>query len=129
MFHSADDHRANGADDWASSEHKRPSRGKRLTRAERRAARNPPPRWACPCCDDVTLAERGRHLICPICYREDEDVFYDADTLEPSAANHGLTHPGARGNFCHIGACEASMPKNVLANDKRAAILYMPRDE
>ena len=71
----------------------------------RRKAR-PEPHFACPCCNYVTLSERGKYLICPICFWEDEDVYYDTNPREPSAANHGLTLTEGRDNFRTIGACE-----------------------
>lgn len=105
------------------------ARRKAMTRAVRRRARNPEPRHACPCCDYVTLAERGTYLICPVCFWEDEDVFHDTDMEEPSAANHGLALSDARRNFHDLGACDASMLKNVLSPDQRSAYRHIPRKE
>ena len=33
---------------------------------------DPTPREVCPCCDYVSLAERGAYLICPLCDWEDD---------------------------------------------------------
>lgn len=129
MPSSADEHGPDGADGQTAAVRNLPTRRKRMTRAGRRAARNPPPRFACPCCDYITLAERGRHLICPICFWEDEDVLYDTNHLEPSAANHGLAMTDARRNFRRFGACDASMLKNVLPEANRSAFRHRSHDE
>ncbi|WP_170340118.1 CPCC family cysteine-rich protein [Ruegeria arenilitoris] len=88
-----------------------------------------PPQFICPCCGYVTLAERGAYLICAICFWEDEDILYDKNPREPSAANHGLTLAEARENFRAIGACEAAMLPHVLPEEQRAAYLHVPLDK
>lgn len=97
---------------------KRSKKGRRGTRPE--------PHFVCPCCDYVTLSERGMYLICPICFGEDEDIHYDTNPREPSAANHGLTLAEGRDNFRTIGACAAAMLPHVLPEEDRAAYLYFP---
>jgi len=32
------------------------------------------PREQCPCCDYVSLPERGNYLICPVCFWEDNGI-------------------------------------------------------
>lgn len=107
--------------------------GKRrhMTRAERRAERERmfAPRHACPCCAYVTLAERGRYEICPICFWEDEDHWMDDEPNQSSAANHGLTLNDARRNFAKIGACDPKMLQHVLPPDQRSAFRHQPRQE
>lgn len=97
---------------------------KSMTRAERRKARNPDPRFACPCCDYVTLVHRYRYEICEICFWEDEHVLSD---IEPSAANHGFNLKVARRNFRKIGACDPKMLPHVLPEDAQAAYAHCPR--
>jgi hypothetical protein len=80
---------------------------------------DPTPRHQCPCCDFVTLPERGNYLICPICFWEDDGQ--DVDALdETSGPNHGMTLREARINFKQFGACEESMIKNVLPIEDRS---------
>ncbi|SLN30804.1 hypothetical protein TRL7639_01280 [Falsiruegeria litorea R37] len=129
MPSSADERGLDGATGRATTGRKTPTRRKHMTRAERRAANDPPPRYICPCCDYVTLAERGRCLICPICFWEDEDVYHDTDMEEPSAANHGLALSDARRSFQRIGAYEPSMVKHVLPAEKRSEYLHFPRQD
>ncbi|EKE69592.1 CPCC family cysteine-rich protein [Gallaecimonas xiamenensis] len=84
------------------------------------------PRLQCPCCDYVTLPERGRYLICPVCFWEDEGL--DLDTPdEVSTANHCLTLRQARYNFQLFGACETDMMVHVLPVDEREQFRCRPR--
>ena len=39
---------------------------------------DPAPREICPCCDYLSLPERGNDLICPICFWEDDGGDVDA---------------------------------------------------
>ena len=66
------------------------------------------------------------HEICPICFWEDEDVYYHIDPNEPSMANHGFTLADGRKNFATIGACDPNMLPHVLPEDERAKFLYFP---
>ncbi len=75
---------------------------------------DPTPMHQCPCCDYVTLPERGNYLICPVCFWEDDGT--DLDALdEPSEANHGITLRLGRANFKQFGACEETMVENVVS--------------
>lgn len=58
-------------------------------------------RHACPCCGYLTLAERERYDICPVCFWEDE---YALGLHEGSGAN-GTTLAQARKNYRNFGAC------------------------
>lgn len=72
-------------------------------------------RFACPCCHFLTLDERGRFEICPVCFWED-DGQGDADADEVRGGpNGGLSLSEARSNFARIGACDEAMKKHVRA--------------
>jgi hypothetical protein len=61
---------------------------------------------ACPCCRNLTLAERGAYEICPVCYWEDDGQDdRDADIVR-GGPNYGLSLTAARANFVRIGAAE-----------------------
>jgi hypothetical protein len=79
---------------------------------------DPTPRHQCPCCDYVSLPERGNYLICKICFWEDDGQ--DLDQLdEESGPNHGMTLRQGRTNFQAFGACERTMLKHVLPVSER----------
>lgn len=87
---------------------------------------DPTPRHQCPCCDYISLPERGNYLICPICYWEDDGQ--DLDELnEPSGPNHGMTLREGRRNFLALGACDEKMLQHVLAIGKRSQFEHQPR--
>ena len=87
---------------------------------------DPTPRHQCPCCDYISLQERGNYLICPICYWEDDGQ--DIDKLdESSGPNHGMTLREGRTNFLTIGACDEKMLQHVLAIDERSQFEHQPR--
>ncbi|HJZ54107.1 MAG TPA: CPCC family cysteine-rich protein [Gemmataceae bacterium] len=88
---------------------------------------DPTPRHQCPCCDFVTLPERGNYLICPVCFWEDDGQ--DVDALdEPSGPNHGITLRQGRDNFKQYGACEETMVEHVLLAEQRVRFEHRPRD-
>lgn len=79
---------------------------------------DPTPRYQCPCCDYISLPERGNFLICKVCFWEDDGQ--DLEELgEPSGPNHGITLREARANFERFGACEEAMLKHVLPVNER----------
>ncbi|TYC53225.1 hypothetical protein FMN52_19090 [Marinobacter sp. BW6] len=87
---------------------------------------DPTPREQCPCCDYISLAERGNFLICPICYWEDDGQ--DVDELDvESGPNHYITLRQARNNFGEFGACEIEMKKYVLPEKERGNYQHKPR--
>lgn len=86
---------------------------------------DPEPREVCPCCDHVTLAERGYCLICPVCFWED-DSFIGDQLHEPSMCNHGLTLAKARETFAAIGACAPAMLPHVVPVSERARFARRP---
>ncbi|MDX1456663.1 MAG: CPCC family cysteine-rich protein [Marinobacter sp.] len=75
-------------------------------------------RAQCPCCDYITLAERGSYQICPVCFWEDDGQ--DLDELDvASGPNRGMTLREGRRNFEAFGACEQGMVRHVLRPDQR----------
>lgn len=88
---------------------------------------DPTPREQCPCCDYISLPERGNYLICPICFWEDDGQ--DIDQLDkPSGPNHGITLREGRQNFKEFGACEKEMIKHVVPVEERRQFEYRQRD-
>ena len=87
---------------------------------------DPTPRFQCPCCDHVTLAEKDRWEICSVCFWEDDGVDVDSPDC-CSGANHGLTLRQARQNFAEFGACEPEMRRNVLPKADRSHFVHLPR--
>jgi hypothetical protein len=87
---------------------------------------DPTPREQCPCCDYISLPERGNYLICPICFWEDDGQ--DIDELDTeSGPNHGITLRQGRDNFQKFGACVKEMVSNVLSVDERNKFEHIPR--
>ena len=60
--------------------------------------------YACPCCGYLTLDERGRHGICPVCFWEDDGQDEHAAGTIRGGPTHGLSRPQARDNFARTGA-------------------------
>lgn len=88
---------------------------------------DPTPREQCPCCDYISLAERGNYLICSICFWEDDGQ--DVDELDMgSGPNHGITLREGRENFKSFGSCEREMLEHVLPESKRTGYEFKPRD-
>ncbi|SUI45190.1 CPCC family cysteine-rich protein [Shewanella baltica] len=87
---------------------------------------DPTPREQCPCCDYISLAERGNYLICPICFWEDDGQDID-DVDEPSGPNHSITLRQGRDNFHSFGACEEEMVKHVIPEQERSKYVHQPR--
>jgi len=85
---------------------------------------DPSPKFQCPCCDYVTLAERSSFLICFVCFWEDDGA--DVDHLERGGPN-GVSLGDARKNFINFGACEISMLPHVCPTPEREAFEYRPR--
>ena len=76
------------------------------------------PKHACPCCDYITLAERGIGLICPVCWWQDEGLARDILNL-PSPVNRELTLSAARENFQRCGVCDTSLAAFALSAAER----------
>jgi len=86
---------------------------------------DPTPREICPCCDYVTLPERGNYLICPVCFWEDDGT---NRLNKVSGANKGITLRRARGNFKRFGAFDQQFLPNVCSAADRSKYIYKPRD-
>lgn len=75
----------------------------------RRDAR-PKPHLPCHCCDCLTICERGRYEICPVCFWED-DPDQTPEFDEGGANNLGLND--GRKNYRRIDACRPEMLPHV----------------
>lgn len=62
--------------------------------------------YRCPCCSFITLGERGSHVICPVCFwNDDGQDDHDADEVR-GGPNRGLSLTEARNNFQRFGASD-----------------------
>lgn len=84
-----------------------------------------PPREVCPCCDYVTLSERGSYDICPVCFWEDDGQ--DVDQLDVFSGPNHMTLRQGRANFAKFGACEEKMLPNVCSVEERSKFQRRPR--
>ena len=87
---------------------------------------DPTPREQCPCCDYISLPERGNYLICRVCFWEDDGQDLGELDLE-SGPNHGITLREGRANFREFGACEREMLKHVVQEEERSEYEHRPR--
>jgi len=85
------------------------------------------PREQCPCCDYISLPERGNYLICPICFWEDDGLDIDNPDIG-SGPNKGISLRAARKNFNEFGACDESMVKNTISIKERENYEYKSRE-
>jgi hypothetical protein len=72
-------------------------------------------RSRCPCCGSFTLASRGAHDICPVCFWEDDDAdeeFGQAAPVRPEGPNRVHLWQ-ARRNYAIIGASEERVQRFV----------------
>ena len=88
---------------------------------------DPTPREQCPCCDYISLPERGNFLICKVCFWEDDGQDLSKIDLK-SGPNHGLTLRQGRKNFRTVGACDPKMLKHVLPEHLRQKLVRKPRE-
>jgi hypothetical protein len=87
---------------------------------------DPTPGHQCHCYDYVTLPERGMHLICPVCFPEDDGQ--DIDEIDQSSGpNTGITLREGRANFKRHGACAQRFVEDVLGDKERERFNHMPR--
>lgn len=69
--------------------------------------------YRCPCCDALTLDERGGYDLCPVCFWEDDGQGdHDADEVR-GGPNGWLSLTEARRNYAEIGACHREFLENV----------------
>jgi hypothetical protein len=74
-------------------------------------------RYPCPCCDCLTLDERGGFEICPVCFWEDDgQVSADADSVR-GGPNGSFSLAQGRANFARLGACEERFVQKVREPD------------
>lgn len=86
-------------------------------------------KFACPCCLQLTLDERGGYDICPVCFWEDDGDWDDLnDDVMRGGPNHGLTIIEGRANFAKYGACEPSMAIHTRAPLLEERPKQMPTD-
>lgn len=67
--------------------------------------------FPCPCCDCLTLSERGAYEICPVCFWEDEDVQFNNPDFEGGANKESLKQ--ARENYKKFNASSLDFVKEV----------------
>jgi hypothetical protein len=68
---------------------------------------------ACPCCAHLTLGERGRFEICPVCFWEDDGQGDQDASVVRGGPNGDLSLAQARANFAKFGACEKRHRRHV----------------
>ncbi len=83
------------------------------------------PRHQCPCCDYISLAERGDYLICRVCFWEDDGQ--DIDQLDEESGPNHITLREARNNFLQFGACEKDLLPYVVPPSERINYEHRPR--
>ncbi len=90
------------------------TRGRRKQAARRvaRALQQGRPKSACHCCGCLTISERGRHDICPVCFWEDDP---DQTPEQDLGGANPMSLIEAQANYKKIGACEPAMLPHVRA--------------
>jgi hypothetical protein len=75
---------------------------------ENSVVRGPEPgrRFACPCCRNLTLSERGGWDICPVCFWEDDGQDDHDAAVVRGGPNGALSLEEARRNYLAFGACD-----------------------
>ena len=82
----------------------------------------------CPCCDYFSLAERGKSLVCPVCFWEDDcGSPNSANWDEPSELNDGCSLRHARSNFANLGAWHEKFSSVVIGAEERSSLRYKAR--
>jgi hypothetical protein len=83
----------------------------------------------CPCCDYFSLAERGKCLVCPVCFWEDDcEDPKNPQWEEPSDLNNDVTLKEARCNFKKYGAWQEKFSQVVISAAERDTLKYEPRN-
>ncbi len=84
----------------------------------------------CGCCDYFSLAERGKCIVCAVCYWEDDyecvsdnDIYLDVK----SDINDDLTLLEARENFKEYGAALQKWSDVVISDEERNTLKCVPR--
>ena len=81
-------------------------------------------REQCPCCGYITLPQRGKSLICPVCYWEDDALV--GDRLEERSVCNKVTLRQGRANFVAFGACDRGMLIHVVPSEQRSQFARRP---
>lgn len=71
--------------------------------------------YACPCCQFLTLPERGGYDICPVCFWEDDGQDDHDFAVVRGGPNYELSLKAARENFAAYGACDERSREHVRA--------------
>ena len=83
----------------------------------------------CPCCDYFSLAERGKCLVCPVCFWEDDCEDPSNPQWEVSSElNDDCTLKEARANFIKCGAWRDRFSSIVVNKKERETLKYVPRN-
>jgi hypothetical protein len=83
----------------------------------------------CPCCDYFSLAERGKCLVCPVCFWEDDCENPSNPQWDvASDLNDELTLREARNNFKQFGAWKLEFSYIVMSRADRDTLKYEPRN-
>ena len=83
----------------------------------------------CPCCDYFSLAERGKSLVCPVCFWEDDCEDPSNPQWEsPSDLNDEYTLKVARKNFQKHGAWREKFSAVVVSEEERRTLKYVQRN-
>jgi hypothetical protein len=83
--------------------------------------KDPTPREQCPCCDYISLPERGNYLICSVCFWEDDGQ--NVDDLDGFGPN-GCSLRDARENFKKFGSSELRLKQFVCTDEERRRFKY-----
>ena len=75
--------------------------------------------YRCPCCNYLTLPERGGFDICPVCFWEDDGQDEHDAGLIRGGPNGLLSLSQARLNFLEFGAC----------NERAKAFVRNPKND
>jgi hypothetical protein len=81
---------------------------------------------ACSCCDHITVQNRARNEVCPVCFWEDDGTELNQPN-EPSASNENLTLRDARLNFKELGCCNVRWLTRVCTVNERAEYVHRPK--
>ncbi|WP_404804646.1 CPCC family cysteine-rich protein [Microbulbifer agarilyticus] len=83
----------------------------------------------CPCCDYYSLAERGKCLVCPVCFWEDDCL--DPENPDWDAAsdlNDDMNLRQARSNFEKYGAWKEEFSCVVISAKERRTLHISKRN-
>ncbi len=83
----------------------------------------------CPCCDYFSLESRGKSMVCPVCFWEDDCLDFNNPSLDvPSDTNDDMTLRQARENYHSFGACHSKFVDVVISKKERSSLYYEPRN-